>query len=135
MEQMSGLDFKIREIASRIRELREIENLTVEEMAKKTDVSVEDYIKCENGEGDLNFAFIYRCSLALNVNVTDIIEGQSPKLKSFTVTRAKQGQEISNAHGMTYYNLAYAFQNRIAEPLYVRSVYDKDAQNKDIELN
>ena len=134
MEQMSGLDFKIREIASRIRELREIENLTVEEMAKKTDVSVEDYIKCENGEGDLNFAFIYRCSLALNVNVTDIIEGQSPKLKSFTVTRAKQGQEISNAHGMTYYNLAYAFQNRIAEPLYVRSVYDKDAQNKDIEL-
>ena len=131
---MSGLDFKIREIASRIRELREIENLTVEEMAKKTDVSVEDYIKCENGEGDLNFAFIYRCSLALNVNVTDIIEGQSPKLKSFTVTRAKQGQEISNAHGMTYYNLAYAFQNRIAEPLYVRSVYDKDAQNKDIEL-
>ena len=134
MEQMSGLDFKIREIASRIRELREIENLTAEEMAKKTNVSVEEYIKCENGEGDLNFAFIYRCSLALNVNVTDIIEGQSPKLKSFTVTRAKQGQEISNAHGMTYYNLAYAFQNRIAEPLYVRSVYDKDAQNKDIEL-
>ena len=131
---MSGLDFKIREIASRIRELREIENLTAEEMAKKTNVSVEEYIKCENGEGDLNFAFIYRCSLALNVNVTDIIEGQSPKLKSFTVTRAKQGQEISNAHGMTYYNLAYAFQNRIAEPLYVRSVYDKDAQNKDIEL-
>ncbi|MBR2180596.1 MAG: AMP-binding protein [Oscillospiraceae bacterium] len=35
---------------------------------------------------------------------------------------------------MTYYNLAYAFQNRIAEPLYVKSVYDPDAQNRDIEL-
>ena len=35
---------------------------------------------------------------------------------------------------MTYYNLAYAFQNRIAEPLYVRCNYDPAAEQKDIEL-
>ena len=134
MEQMTGLDFKIHEIASRIKELREVENLSVEEMAQKTDVSIEEYLRCEKGESDLNFAFIYRCAIVLNVNVTDIIEGQSPKLKSFTVTRAGQGQEISNAHGMTYYNMAYAFQNRIAEPLYVRCKYDESSQNKEIEL-
>ena len=34
-QQITGLDFKIREMASRIRELREIEALTVAEMAKK----------------------------------------------------------------------------------------------------
>lgn len=134
MEQMTGLDFKIREMAGRIRELREIENLTPEEMAVKTDVSVEEYLRCENAETDLNFAFIYRCALALNVNVTDIIEGYSPTLRSYTVTRTGAGQKIAQAHGMTYYNLAYAFQNRIAEPLYVRSNYDPDAQQKDIEL-
>ena len=134
MPQISGLDFKIKEMAARIRELREIEGYTTYEMAAKTDVPVEEYILCESGESDLNFAFIYRCALALNVDVTDIIEGHSPTLKSFTVTRAGAGQEIANAHGMTYYNLAYAFQNRIAEPLYVKSGYDEEAQHRDIEL-
>ena len=35
MQQITGLDFKIKEMAGRIKELREIEGLTVEEMAKK----------------------------------------------------------------------------------------------------
>ncbi len=134
MQQISGLDYKIREMAGRIRELREIEGLSPEDMARKTDVTTEEYLRCENGESDLHFAFIYRCAQALGVNVTDIIEGYSPNLKSYTVTRMGGGQEIAQAHGMTYYNLAYAFQNRIAEPLYVRSVYDEAAQNRDIEL-
>ena len=134
MKQMSGLDFKIREMAERIRELREITRFTPEEMAAKTDVSTEEYLACENGQRDLNFAFIYRCALAFGVNVTDIIDGVSPKLKSYTVTRNGAGQRIEQAHGMTYFNLAYAFQNRIAEPLYVRSEYSEEAQHKDIEL-
>ena len=131
---MSGLDFKIKEMAGRIRALREIEGLEPSQMAAKTGVSTEEYIRCESGESDLNFAFIYRCALALNVNVTEIIEGYSPKLKSYTVTRAGAGQEIAKAHGMVYYNMAYAFQNRIAEPLFVRSAYSEEAQHKDIEL-
>ena len=134
MEHITALDYKIQEMAARIRELREIVGYTPEDMAGKTGVSVEEYLQCETGRCDLNFAFIYRCASALNVNVTDIIEGYSPKLKSFTVTRRGQGQQIAQAHGMTYYNLAYAFQNRIAEPLYVRSVYDPAAQQQDIEL-
>ncbi len=134
MEQITGLDYKIQEMAARIRELREIEGLTPEDMSHKTGVTVDEYLECENGKSDLNFAFIYRCAMALNVNVTDIIEGHSPKLKSYTVTRFGSGQKIADAHGMTYYNLASAFQNRIAEPLYVRSVYDESAQNRDIEL-
>ena len=134
MAQITGLDYKIQEMAARIKELREIEGLTTYEMAAKTQTSREEYMACESGTGDLNFTFIYRCALALGVDVTDIIEGHSPTLKSFTVTRAGRGQEISNAHGMTYYNLAYAFQNRIAEPLYVKSCYDEEAQHRDIEL-
>ncbi|MBR6806898.1 MAG: AMP-binding protein [Clostridia bacterium] len=134
MAQITGLDFKIREMAGRIRALREIIGYTPHEMAAKTDVPVEEYLLCEEGKSDLNFAFIYRCSLALGVNVTDIIEGHSPRLRSYTVTRQGAGQEISEAHGMTYYNMAYAFKNRIAEPLYVKSEYDPDAQHRDIEL-
>ncbi len=131
---MKELNQKIQEMAGRIRELRDIVGLSTEEMALKTGISESEYISCENGEKDLNFTFIYRCANALNVNVTEIIEGYSPKLKGYTVTRRENGQKISQAHGMTYYNLAYAFQNRIAEPLYVKSVYNEENANKEIEL-
>ncbi len=133
MENNTELKLKIKQMSARIKELREIEGLTPEQMAEKTAVSVEEYLSCERGEMDLNFAFIYRCANVLSVNVTDIIEGYSPTLKGYTVTRFGAGQKIANAHGMTYYNLAYAFKNRIAEPLYVRSEFKKDAENKPIE--
>ena len=134
MENFSDINLKIKEIAQRIRELREIEGYTPEDMAKITGITPEEYAKCENGDGDLNFAFIYRCASALRVNVTDIIEGYSPNLKSYTVTRAGAGQQIGKAHGMVYHNLAYAFKNRIAEPVFVRSSYSEEAQKKEIEL-
>ena len=131
---MTELDQKIREMAERIRELREIEGFTPEQMAAGTDTTPEEYLNCENGKSDLNFAFIYRCANILGVNVTDIIEGYSPKLRSYTVTRNGDGQEVAKAHGMTYFNLAYNFQNRIAEPLYVTINYDPEAESREIEL-
>ena len=35
-QTMTGMDFKIREVANRVRELREISGFTVEEMAVQT---------------------------------------------------------------------------------------------------
>ena len=131
---ISEVDYQIREMAARIRELRELEGISVEAMADKVGCSAEEYPEYEAGKRDMHFTFIYRCAIALNVNVTEIIEGTSPKLRSYTLTRAGGAQVISSAHGMTYYNMAYAFQNRIAEPLYVRSVYDESAQGKPIDL-
>ncbi len=134
MDKITGLDFKIKEMAARIKELREIEGLSVLEMAQKTDVSESEYIACENGESDLNFAFIYRCALAFNVDVTSIIEGSTPKLTNYVFTKAGKGQKIEKAHGMTYFNLAAKFKNKIAEPLFVEATYSEENQNKDIEL-
>lgn len=134
MDKMTGLDFKIREMAARIRELREIEGYTIAQMAEKTGVSEGEYMACENGESDLNFAFIYRCALAFNVDVSSIIEGSTPKLTNYVFTKAGKGQKIEKAHGMTYFNLASKFKNKIAEPLFVEASYSEENQNKDIEL-
>ena len=132
-QMTAGLDLKLREMSQRIRELREIVGLTAEEMAGFTDVTVEEYRRCEAGETDLNFAFIYRCAQALGVDVTDIIEGASPRLSNYTLTRAGEGQHIEHAHGMTYYNMAARFKKRVAEPLYVIAEYSDEAQLRPIE--
>ena len=134
MKETGTLDIKIMEMAQRIRELREIEGLTQAEMAVKTGVTLEEYISCEEGRSDLSFAFLYRCSQAFRVDVTDIIEGVSPTLKSYVVTRKGQGQEIQEAHGLKYFNLAPSFVNRIAEPLYVKCEYNAGDDEKELEL-
>ena len=134
MENITGLDLTIREMASRIRELRQVEGLSPAQMAEKTGVTAAEYLKCESGESDLNFAFLYRCALAFGVDVTDLIEGSSPTLSTFDLTRAGEGQRIEKAHGMTYYNMASAFKDRIANPLYTVAEYSEAAQRQDIPL-
>jgi len=134
MEQTTGLALTIKEMGKRIAELRQIEGFTTAEMAAKAGVDEAEYIACEAGERDLNFAFLYRCALAFGVDVTDIIEGSSPTLTSYDLTRAGDGQKIEKAHGMTYYNMAAAYKNRIADPLYVRAEYSPEAERSEIPL-
>ncbi|MBQ9198127.1 MAG: AMP-binding protein, partial [Clostridia bacterium] len=130
----TGLDLTIREMAARIRELRQVEGLSPAQMAEKTGVTAAEYLASESGERDLNFAFLYRCALAFGVDVTDLIQGSSPTLTTYALTRAGDGQRIEKAHGMTYYNMASSYKNRIAEPLYTVAQYDEAAQRREIPL-
>ena len=135
MEQtMTGMDFKIREVAARIRELREVSGFTVEEMAARTNLSVEEYLACEAGQRNLSIAFLYRCTLSFGVDMGDLLEGRSPKLRSYDLTRRGEGQRIEEAHHMVGYNLAADFRNRIALPLYMEMKYREGAEYQDIEL-
>lgn len=134
MENLTGLTLTLREVAGRIRELRLIEGLSPAQMAQKTGVTAAEYLQCESGEADLNFAFLYRCAIAFGVDVTDLIQGSSPTLTSYALTRAGSGQKIEKAHGMTYFNMAAAYKNRIAEPLYVLAEYSEEAQRQEIPL-
>jgi len=135
MEQtMTGMDFKIREVAARIRELREVSGFTVEEMATRTNLSVEEYMACEAGQRNLSIAFLYRCTLSFGVDMGDLLEGRSPKLRSYDLTRKGEGQRIEEAHHMVGYNLAADFRNRIALPLYMEMKYRPGAEYQDIDL-
>ena len=127
-------DLKTQEVAGRIKELREANGLTIEEMAARTDLTTEEYIAHESGKRNLSIAFLYRCVLILGVDMSDLLEGHSPKLQSYSLTRKGQGQRIEEAHNMVGFNLAAGFRNRIALPLYMEVAYREGAQNEPIEL-
>ncbi len=133
-ENMTAMEYKIKEIAGRIKELRLITGLSVEEMAKRTGISAEEYELCESGSQNLSIAFLYRCVLIFGVDFSDLLEGRSPKLRSYALTRRGEGQKIEEAHHMIGYNLAPDFRNRIALPLYMELAYRPGAQYEDIEL-
>ena len=123
---------KLKEIAVRIREMREICGYSQEEMAKKAEVNFEQYKAYEAGELDFPFTFIHKCSLAFGVGITDLLEGRTAHLSSYTVTRKGGGAETAKEEGITIKNLAPMFLKKISEPYHVIYEYNEELQNKPI---
>ena len=125
---------RLQEIAERIKELREIFDLTQEEMAEKTDVTIAEYAMYEAAELDFPFTFLHKCALAFGISLTDLLEGRSAHLSTYTVTRKGQGMETAKEQGIEIQNLAPLFSKKIAEPYYVHYEYDPALQNRPIHL-
>ena len=125
---------KLSEVASRIKELRDIMGWSITEMAEKTDVSEEIYISYESGKVDIPFSFIHKCALAFDVELTELLEGHTAKLSSYTITRKGKGQGTAKENGIDIANLAPKFKDKLAEPYWVKYEYSASQQNKPIKL-
>lgn len=116
-------EFKIREVAERIRLTRESVGLTPDEMAEKCGVSSYEYLAYEGGAKDFSFTFIYKFANACGVEITDLMEGESPHINSYDITRAGKGLPIARRKGLSYMRLAPNFKNKIGEPFLVTIPY------------
>ena len=125
---------QLAEIAGRIKEMREIMGWSVAEMADKTEVSVDMYHEYEGGQIDLPFTFIHKCAAAFDIEITELLEGKTALLTSYTVTRKGKGQRTAKEEGIDIQNLAPKFKNKIAEPYWVTYEYSEDLQDKPIHL-
>ncbi len=126
---------KLTEIGLRIKEMREIFGITIEAMAKKTEVSPEQYVAYEEGRDDFPFSFIHKCALVFGVEITDLLEGHSANLSSYTITRKGKGQQTAKEDGIEISSLAPMFRNKIAEPYFVKYEYDPKLQNTPLHLS
>ena len=97
--EMTGMLY---EVGTRIKALREIAGYSVVYMAEQTKLDVETYMDYEAGKADLPFTFIHNCARIFGVDITDLIEGRSANLRSYTVTRKGEAtitaREIGRAH-------------------------------------
>ncbi len=126
--QEDAMREQLREVAERIRNMREILGISKQTMAYNTGVSTEEYSDYENGDRDFSFTFIYKCAKCFNVDPTDLLKGSSPTLTSYTVTRKGGGLPITRVKGLAYKNLAAMFKNKIAEPFWVKLPYSEEEQ-------
>ena len=123
---------QLMEVAFRIKEMREVCGFSVEEMAEKTDITAEQYWEYEKGTADFPFSFIHKCAKAFGIGKTDLLEGKSSNLSSYTVTRKGEGKITSKEDGIEINNLAPLFKNKLAEPYLAKYEYREDLQNKPI---
>ena len=134
MTRVDETTTKIMDVALRIWELREISGFSSEEMAQKLGISVETYDKYESGAEDLPFSFIHNCALLFGVELTDLLEGWSAHLTSYTVMRRGRGRVTSKEQDIEVRDLAPRFRNKIAEPYWVTYNYSEEQQDKPIAL-
>ena len=125
---------QLSEIATRIKEMREIMGWSIADLAEKVDFTEERCTIYESGMIDIPFSFIHKCALAFDVEMTELLEGRAANLSSYTITRKGAGQTTAQEVGIDIANLAPKFRNKIAEPYWVRYEYDAAQENKPIHL-
>ena len=124
------------EVASRIREIRDVLGYSAEEVAEKTEVSLDEYRAYESGTVDLPFSFIHKCALTFGIELSELLEGDSTaRLTAYTVTRKDQGFETAKEAGILIKNLAPKFKGKIAEPYWVRYEYSEELQHQPIHCS
>ncbi len=122
----------LRDVASRIRELKEISGFTTADLARATGFAEEDCARYEAGAAEMPFSFVHKCAIAFGVDIVDLIEGTSPRLSNYTVTRHGQGELTTDNQGVEMRNLAALFRKRLVEPYMTRYSYDPELQAKPI---
>ncbi len=125
----------IKEVARRIKLLREDCGYSVEEMAEATGRSIEEYSAQESGEQDLSFTFLYKCAKKLEVDVIELLTGESPHLRGYSLVRAGEGLVIKRRENFEYLHKAPHLRGKLAEPFVVTAPYLEDAQDEPIHLS
>jgi len=113
------MNTQIKQIAERLRGLRDALDLTTEEVASKCGVSQVDYEKYESGNSDIPMSFLCEVAQTFGVETTALISGNDPHSLAFSVTRKGTGTTIERTKAYKYQSLAHGFRNAIAEPFEV----------------
>ena len=121
------------EIAARVKVLREIEEIPPENFAKELGFDPSEYIAWESGEKDFPVGALVEIAARFKVDLSELISGSVSKLKTFCVTRAGQAPEVTRRPMYRYWNLAYNFHRKKAEPFTVEAA--AETENKPISLN
>jgi len=107
------------QIPGRIKELREIMEISAMDMAAAINVPLETYGKYESGEQDIPISVLYHIAGRLGTNVTVLMTGEDPRMESAAVCRKGKGVQVERYPGYEYSSLAYNFKGRTMEPLWV----------------
>lgn len=119
------MDDQIIQIAERLRGLREVLELTVEDLSIQCDISADEYRKAETGSHDVSVSMLQKIARQYNVALDALMFGEEPKMSSYFLTRSGKGVSIERTKAYKYQSLASGFINRNADPFIV-TVEPKD---------
>lgn len=124
---------QIKQIAARIKDLREISCLTIEALAKELNISKELYVQFEEGNADIPVSLLYELANKFKVELTAILTGEDPKLRTYALVRNGKGPSVERRKEYKYQSLAYNFAHKKSEPFLV--TVDPEPDDAPVHLN
>ena len=113
------MDDKIKQIAERLRGLRDVLELTAEDIARDCDISAEEYRLAETGEYDISVSMLQKIARKYGIALDALMFGEEPKMSSYFLTCAGRVTSIGRTRAYKYQSLAAGFINRSADPFIV----------------
>ena len=115
------MDEQIKQIAERLRGLRDVLELNAEDIARDCDIPAEEYRLAETGEFDISVSMLQKIARRYGIALDALMFGEEPKMSSYFLTRAGKGTSIERTKAYKYQSLAAGFMNRNADPIHYNS--------------
>ena len=81
------MNTQIKQIAERIKELRDILDMSSAQVAQEVGIPEEEYMLYEKAEADIPVSVLYAVASALGVDTTVLLTGETPRMEGYTVVR------------------------------------------------
>ena len=109
----------IKSIATRLRGLREVLELSEQEVADSCRLSVDEYRDMESGDADISVNVLQTIARRYGISLDVLMFGEEPKMNSYFITRAGTGVSVERRTAYKYEALASGFRDRRADPFIV----------------
>jgi mannose-6-phosphate isomerase-like protein (cupin superfamily) len=110
---------QIKQIAERLKGLRDSLDLSVEDMAMQCEKQVSEIELYESGDVDIPMSYLFDVAQNLGVDTSTLISGVEPRMKSYFLTRNGKGVSVERTKVYKYQALASGFKNPVSEPFEV----------------
>jgi mannose-6-phosphate isomerase-like protein (cupin superfamily)/DNA-binding XRE family transcriptional regulator len=115
------------QIPGRIKELREVLEISGIDMARDVNLPYQTYMGYEEGTLDIPVSALYKIAERMGVDPTVLLTGEDPRMDTASVCRAGKGVSIERYPGYEFSSLAFNFKDRVLEPLLVDLSSEKEA--------
>lgn len=110
---------QIKQIAERLRGLRDVLDLTPEEVAASCQMPVDVYLEMESGNKDISVSALQQIARKYEVSLDVLMFGEEPKMNAYFLTRKGAGVSVERSKAYKYEALASGFRRRMADPFIV----------------
>ena len=110
---------QIKQIAARLRGLRDVLEITEQEVAESCNLTVEEYQAMESGKKDISVSALQMIARRYDITLDVLMFGEEPKMSSYFLTRAGKGVSVERSKAYKYEALASGFRDRKIDPFIV----------------
>ena len=107
------------ELGARLRELREVSDYTVEQLAAELNLSPEVYASYEENGKDIPISVIFDIANKFHVDFSELATGHIARLETYHLIRRGGGRVINRNPDYHFEDLAFRYTNKIMQPLLV----------------